>query len=120
MERGHVFISRRIQLPKCAKYFTVPPAGKASLSLISDCLDGMPPGWTIGISPNAGLANTVLGQAIGTLAKGGLPTVHSGQGCRYRWPGWAKRMEDAGLTRSMPKKGCPPDDSACEGGFSAG
>ena len=26
-------------------------------------------------------------------------------------------MEDAGLTRSMSKKGCSPDNSACEGFF---
>ena len=35
----------------------------------------------------------------------------------YRWPGWIGRMEKAGLTRSMSKKGCSPDNSACEGFF---
>lgn len=35
----------------------------------------------------------------------------------YRWPGWLSRMEGAGLTRSMSKKGCSPDNSACEGFF---
>lgn len=37
--------------------------------------------------------------------------------CHYRWPGWIERMEKAGLTRSMSKKGCSPDNSACEGFF---
>ena len=35
----------------------------------------------------------------------------------YRWPGWIERMEKAKLTRSMSKKGCTPDNSACEGFF---
>jgi putative transposase len=35
----------------------------------------------------------------------------------YRWPGWIERMEKANLTRSMSKKGCSPDNSACEGFF---
>ncbi len=35
----------------------------------------------------------------------------------YRWPGWISRMEKAGLERSMSIKGCPPDNSACEGLF---
>ena len=35
----------------------------------------------------------------------------------YRWPGWISRMENASLTRSMSKKGCSPDNSACEGFF---
>jgi putative transposase len=35
----------------------------------------------------------------------------------YRWPGWIDRIEKAGLTRSMSKKGCSPDNAACEGFF---
>ena len=35
-------------------------AGKVYLSPIIDCLDGMPVSWTIGTSPNAELANTML------------------------------------------------------------
>ena len=35
----------------------------------------------------------------------------------YRWPGWIERMDKAELTRSMSKKGCSPDNSACEGFF---
>ena len=35
----------------------------------------------------------------------------------YRWPGWISRMKNADLTRSMSKKGCSPDNSACEGFF---
>jgi transposase InsO family protein len=92
-------------------------AGKVYLSPIIDCFDGMPISWTIGTSPNAGLANTMLRNAIATLAPNEKPIVHSDRGCHYRLPEWIKIMDDAGLTRSMSKKGCSPDNSACEGFF---
>src|SRR5450830_492229 len=31
------------------------------------------------------------------------------------WPGWLSRIADAKLTRSMSRKGCSPDNAACEG-----
>ena len=93
------------------------PAGKVYLSPIIDCFDGMPVSWTIGTSPNADLANDMLDEAIATLNEGEKPVVHSDRGAHYRWPGWIERIEAAGLTRSMSKKGCSPDNSACEGFF---
>ena len=93
------------------------PAGKAYLSPIIDCFDGLPVTWTIGTSPNADLVNTMLDNAVVTLKDDEKPIVHSDRGCHYRWPGWIQRMEAAGLTRSMSKKGCSPDNSACEGFF---
>ena len=92
-------------------------AGKVYLSPIIDCLDGMPVCWTIGTSPNAELTNTMLKNAIATLKPDEKPIVHSDRGCHYRWPEWIKIMEESGLTRSMSKKGCSPDNSACEGFF---
>jgi len=93
------------------------PAGKVYLSPIIDCYDGLPVAWTIGTSPNADLVNTMLDEAISTLSDGEHPIVHSDRGCHYRWPGWIERMENSGLIRSMSKKGCSPDNSACEGFF---
>ena len=93
------------------------PAGKIYLSPIIDCFDGLPVSWTIGTSPNAELVNSMLDTAIQTLAEDEHPIVHSDRGCHYRWPGWIDRMEKAGLVRSMSKKGCSPDNSACEGFF---
>ena len=92
-------------------------AGKVYLSPIIDCLDGLPVCWTIGTSPNAELTNTMLKNAIATLKPDEKPIVHSDRGCHYRWPEWIKIMEESGLTRSMSKKGCSPDNSACEGFF---
>ena len=92
-------------------------AGKVYLSPIIDCLDGMPVSWTVGTSPNARLANTMLKEAIKTLKPDEHPIVHSDRGCHYRWPDWIKITEEAELIRSMSKKGCSPDNSACEGFF---
>ena len=93
------------------------PAGKIYLSALVDCFDGLLPTWTIGLRPNAELVNTMLDNGIALLNDSEHPIVHTDRGCHYRWPGWIKRMEEAGLTRSMSKKGCSPDNSACEGVF---
>lgn len=45
------------------------------------------------------------------------PNVHSDRGGHYRWPGWLARVADAKLTRSMSRKACSPDNTACEGFF---
>ncbi|MFW5333263.1 IS3 family transposase [Hydrogenophaga sp. ZJX-1] len=73
------------------------PAGKVYLSPVIDCFDGMVVSWTLGTRPD------------------------SDRGAHYRWPGWLARMHSAKLTRSMSmsmsRKGCSPDNAACEGFF---
>ena len=93
------------------------PSGKLYLSAMIDCFDGMVVGWTIGTRPNADLVNSMLDGVIDDLPDGCHPIVHSDRGCHYRWPGWIERMNGAGLIRSMSKKGCSPDNAACEGFF---
>ncbi len=93
------------------------PAGKVYLSPVIDCFDGMVVSWSIGTSPDAELVNSMLDKAISTLGEDERPVVHSDRGCHYRWSGWLARMETAGLTRSMSKKGYSPDNAACEGFF---
>ena len=58
-----------------------------------------------------------LDNAIEQLSEDEHPIIHSDRGCHYRWSGWIERMNTAGLIRSMSKKGCSPDNSACEGVF---
>ena len=77
----------------------------------------MLPTWKIGTVPDASLVNDMLDDAISTLCDNEHPVVHTDRGCHYRWPGWISRMDTAGLQRSMSKKGCSPDNSACEGLF---
>lgn len=93
------------------------PAGKVYLSPIIDCFDGLPVAWTIGRRPDADLVNTMLDMTVERVGAGGCVTVHSDRGCHYRWPGWVERMDRAGWTRSMSRKGCSPDNAAAEGFF---
>ena len=93
-------------------------SGKVYLSPIIDCFDGLVVSWTVGTRPDAELVNTMLDAAIETLANSNdRPVVHSDRGAHYRWPGWLSRMHNAKLIRSMSRKGCSPDNSACEGFF---
>ena len=72
------------------------PAGKVYLSPIIDCFDGLAVSWTIGNSPDAESVNTMLDDAIVSLADGEHPIIHTDRGCHYRWPGWISRMGNAG------------------------
>ncbi|MBQ6454181.1 MAG: IS3 family transposase [Coriobacteriales bacterium] len=92
--------------------------GKVYLSPVVDCFDGMVVAYTIGRSPTAELANGMLRRALSTLRQGALPPmIHSDRGGHYRWPEWVRICEGAGVVRSMSKKGCSPDNAACEGFF---
>ena len=93
------------------------PAGKVYLSPIVDCFDGLLVTWSIDTSPDSHLVNTMLDATVQQLRPDEKPLVHSDRGIHYRCPGWINRMNSYGLTRSMSKKGCYPDNSACEGVF---
>ena len=93
------------------------PAGKIYLSPLVDCYDGAIVSWTIGTKPDAELVNNMLDIGIATLQGQERPIIHSDRGAHYRWPGWIDRMNKANLLHSMSKKGCSPDNSACEGFF---
>ena len=94
------------------------PAGKVYLSPVIDCFDGLVVSWTIGTRPDSDLVNTMLDAAIETVASSeSRPVIHSDRGAHYRWPGWLKRVHNAKLIRSMSRKGCSPDNAACEGFF---
>lgn len=92
------------------------PAGKVYLSPIIDCFDGLVVSWALATAPDAALANRSLRQAIETL-QDETPIVHSDRGGHYRWPDWIRLMDSHHLIRSMSKKGCSPDNAACEGFF---
>ena len=93
------------------------PAGKAHLSPIVDCFDGMPLSWSISTSPDAEMANSSLLGACKRLGGGDRPKIHSDRGRHCRWPGWIGICDENGLARSMSRKGCSPDDARCEGFF---
>ena len=94
------------------------PAGKVYLSPMIDCFDGLVVSWTLETRPDAELVNAMLDTAIESVTSSdSKPVVHSDRGAHYRWPGWITRMDGAQLTRSMSRKGCSPDNAACEGFF---
>ncbi|MFT8705506.1 IS3 family transposase [Bifidobacterium aquikefiricola] len=93
--------------------------GKVYLSPIIDCHDGKAVSFTTGRCPDKRLTQSMLEQAIGTL-----PTqrtnpliIHSDGGGHYRAAEWIETLNAAGVTRSMSRKGCSPDNATCEGFF---
>ena len=94
------------------------PAGKVYLSPLIDRFDGLVVSWSIGTHPDAELVSTMLDAAIETVVNSNdRPVVHSDCGAHHRWPTWLSRMRDARRIRSMSRKGCSPDNAACEGFF---
>ena len=90
---------------------------KVYLSPVVDLFDGKPVAWSIGLRPDAELANSSLEGACATLRDGERPFCHSDRGCHYRWPGWKRICGENGVVRSMSRKGRSPDNAACEGFF---
>ena len=95
------------------------PAGRPCLSPVLDCSDGAIAGWTTSTSPNAEMANSMPGAALDATTDHERRhlVIHSDCGCHYRWPGWIGICEEAGIARSMSRKGCSPDNSRMEGFF---
>lgn len=93
------------------------PAGKVWLSPVVDFFDRKVVSWSLSTRPDAELVNTMLDSAVETLNAGERPVIHGDRGGHYRWPGWLERVNAAGLIRSMSRKGCSPDNAACEGFF---
>lgn len=93
------------------------PFGKAYLSPIIDCFDGMVVAWGVSERPDGKLATDMLEAAIAKLPAGRRVVCHSDRGVHYRTKRWIELCEVNGIDRSMSKKGCSPDNSACEGFF---
>ncbi|MFI3313172.1 MAG: IS3 family transposase [Eubacteriales bacterium] len=81
------------------------PAGNIYLSPILDCFDEQITSWTSGCHPTAELANSMLADAVINLPEGAHPIIHSDRGGHYRWLKWVEITEQAGLTRSISRKG---------------
>ena len=54
---------------------------------------------------------------MAVAAAGGGFTLHSDRGWHYRTPDWVRACGEAGVERSMSRKGHSPDNAACEGFF---
>ena len=91
--------------------------GKVYLSQVIDCFEGLVVTWKTSYNPNAELTNGMLSEAISALKAGQKPILHTDRGVHYRWDSWIQMMSEAGLTRSMSRKACSPDNAAREGFF---
>ena len=96
--------------------FALPSGEKVYLNPIIDCFDGKPVSWEIGRRPTKALAEGSLAKALKS-APGAHPIIHSDRGIHYRTPSWISMCDGAGIVRSMSRKGCCGDNSACEGFF---
>lgn len=85
------------------------------LSPCVDLFDGEVVAFSAGTSPSKALVAEMLGGAV--AATGGGFTLHSDRGWHYRTPDWVAACAAAGVTRSMSRKGHPPDNAAMEGFF---
>lgn len=97
--------------------FALPSGKKVYLNPVIDAFDGAPISWRIGTRPTKELSEGSLEQAISKMMPGSHPTIHSDRGVHYRTPSWIAICEEAGIARSMSRKGCCADNSACEGFF---
>lgn len=68
-------------------------------------------------SPNANLVETTLDDALNTLTGGERPLVHSDQGWHYQMERYTKKLQSAGLTQSMSRKGNCLDNAMIENFF---
>lgn len=93
--------------------------GKIYFSAFVDCSDEKIGGATTSCHPGQQLTDDCLAPAIEYAAPADptILVIHSDRGCHYRGNSWIQASQDIGFARSMSKKGCSPDNSACEGLF---
>lgn len=93
--------------------------GRVYLSAIIDCFDGKVVAAKTSVHPTMELAEETLRAAIAAEqpAMDGSLMIHSDRGAHYRGSSWRSMTAKFGITRSMSKKGCSPDNAACEGFF---
>ena len=101
-----------------AEMAETPPSG-------TDMLAAVAVGYEVGVRSgmywnrdHARVYTSGLWGAIGAVAAaGGGFTLHSDRGWHYRTPDWVRACGEAGVERSMSRKGHSPDNAACEGFF---
>ena len=97
--------------------FKVGGRSKVYLSPVIDCFDGMPAAWSLSTHPDSALCDSSLRAALDSLPAGCSPTVHTDGGATYRSRSWKALCAERGVTRSMSRKGCCPDNARAEGFF---
>nr|WP_245934459.1 IS3 family transposase [Arthrobacter psychrolactophilus] len=90
---------------------------KLYLSPVLDLFDRSIVSYSVSDSPNVAFTNKSLTEAIGTLAAGETPMMHSDQGFQYQHASWQKLLRNANMAQSMSRKGNCLDNSVMENFF---
>lgn len=90
---------------------------KVYLSPVLDLFDRSIVSYSVSQSPTVSFTNESLIAAIGTLAPGETPMMHSDQGFQYQNSSWQKLLSDAEMAQSMSRKGNCLDNSVMENFF---
>ncbi|MDN8624226.1 MULTISPECIES: IS3 family transposase [Corynebacterium] len=93
--------------------------GKVYLSALIDCFDSSVVGWAVGFNPNQQLVDASLRHALTTNPPDDPSqlVIHSDPGCQYRSRNWCNAATTVGFHKPMSRRGCSPDNAACEAFF---
>jgi putative transposase len=91
--------------------------GKLYLCAFKDVYSGRIVGYSMGARMTAGLAVSVLRNAIALRDPAGTLIVHSDRGSQFRSAAFVRTLQDHGLTGSMGRVGACGDNAAMESFF---
>ena len=90
---------------------------KIYLSPVMDLFDHSIIAYAQGLSPSLELTTRALRAALGQLAEGQKPLVHSDQGFQYQHHAWRAMLSQAGAVQSMSRKATCLDNAVMENFF---
>ena len=90
------------------------PWGKAYFAPVYDFGSKEIVAWSTSLHPNMAQQHELLDQLLAKKPERCSPILHSDMGWQYQQAGWCKRLEEAGVTQSMSRKGNCIDNGATE------
>ena len=90
------------------------PWGKAYFAPVYDFGSKEIVAWSTSLHPNMAQQHELLDQLVSKKPKGSRPVLHSDMGWQYQHESYASRLEGAGITQSMSRKGNCIDNAATE------
>lgn len=89
--------------------------GRVYLSAMVDLLNGGAVSYSASLHPNTGLVMATVDDALVRLSADEHPVIHSDRGHHYQRDAYVRTLSERGIIQSMSRKGCSPDNAACEG-----